>query len=71
MNIASQKLYMHLPTKKATQKDRLFILKAHLLTLPYQPQPNVHALVHKYIINSSSECSDLSLPFSKGGLEGM
>ena len=39
VNMASKKFYMHPPTKKATQKDRLFILKAYLLTQPYQPNP--------------------------------
>jgi|GEM_PF-1801117 len=67
VNMASKKLYMHPPTKKATQKDRLFHIES---TLAYSTVPasaeHVLALVHKYIINSSSEPRDQAPPFGKG-----
>ena len=58
---------MHSPTKKATQKDRLFHIES---TLAYSTVPalaqHVLALVHKYIINSSLEPRDQAPPFAKG-----
>ena len=55
------------PTKKATPKDRLFHIESLLAysTVPASAQ-HVLALVHKYIINSSSEPCDQAPPFAKG-----
>ena len=58
---------MHLSTKMATPKDRLFHIESTLAysTVPASAQ-HVLALVHKYIINSSSERSGQAPPFGNG-----